>query len=405
LLHKDKEAAEEFQVTDAGDTAVVWSVGASVRTVEDALAKAEIDLREWEVVKKTINSWPTSMKVKDADGEKPLRVWNWQIKLELRRRVPKPVAAAVRELLDELRKKPIQHSAVRRIKHRHMHLLEISLYDAHFGKRCWGAETGENYDLEIAKSDYAQAVDDLLARIEGWDVEKVILPIGNDFFHADNWQSTTAHGTHVDSVDDRFQRVFKVGCRAVEYAVRRAREAADVEVLWIPGNHDPSTSYYLCEWVAAVFAGDKHVQVDNGARSRKYRQYGATLLGYTHGDPVHQVKHGRLPLVMATDEPQAWAATTYRAWRCGHFHKRASFDFTSSDTFNGVRVDILPSISGTDKWHYEHGFVNNVRTAEAWLWSKEQGYVGHFSVLTASERKDRKHESASGRNHRLRDSG
>ena len=46
----------------------------------------------------------------------------------------------------------------------------------------------------------------------------------------------------------------------------------------------------------------------------------------------------------------------------------------------GTIIRILPSLSGTDAWHHEKGFVGNTRAAQAYAWGKETGYKGHFQV-------------------------
>ncbi len=382
--HQAKKSLKpKFQVRVLHDDIEIISVGDSIRTVEDALAKAEIDLRLWEIAETTINSWEVAGKIhagQDRAGHwKPQKLWHhplWQVKVKLRRRAPKAIQEAIKDLLKEVvspAKKPVR----RKRSANRDYLLEVVLFDAHFGKLCWGMETGENYDLDVAEHDYVQAIDDLLTTVSHLPVEKIIFPLGNDFFHVNNWLNTTARGTNVDAVDDRFQKVFRVGCKAVRHAIDACREVAPVEALWVPGNHDPETSWYMCEWLSAFFRNDPEVEFDNGPEGRKYRQHGKVLLAYTHGD---EIKLDRLPLLMAAEQPTLWADTKYRAWRCGHFHKKAQTDYVAGDTFNGVKVDILPSISGTDSWHYKKGFVKNVRTAEAYLWSRSKGYVGHFSV-------------------------
>lgn len=389
----DEKEKPTWRVVETENEARIWSVGDSVLTVNDAIAKAGFDLKLWEIVEKKANSWPTSMKLATGsrkDGthnEEPHQIWNWQITVKLRRKAPKGVQLGIQDLLKDLRDQPLKFPAVpKRKKMRDPHLLEISLYDAHFGKLCWGEETGTDYDLKIAESDYLAAVDDLLVLVDGYDIERVVLPVGNDFFQVNNWLGTTARGTQVDSTDDRFQKVFRCGARAIQHAVMRCREFASVEMPWIPGNHDPETSWYLTEYLSAVFAGDDRVRISNGPLHRKYMQYGTTLLGYAHGDTP---KIERLPSLMASDVPQAWAASTWRAWRCGHLHAKKKIEFvTTGDTFAGVRIDILPSISGTDKWHYDHGFIRNPRAAEAWLWSRKRGYTGQFSVATRSQQSD-----------------
>lgn len=378
---------EGFEMAEVGDTTSISSVSYTIRTVDEALAFANIDTSVWEVAETTLNAWEVAGKKnagQDADGRwQGEELWKqtlWQVKVKLRRRAPKAVQDGVRQLLDDLRSRPIKLPRPARRRARDPHLLEMVLFDPHFGKRCWGREVdGADYDLEIAESIFVNAVNELLERAACFEIDKIVFPLGQDFFQANNEDSQTSHGTVVDSVDDRLSVVFRAGCRAVLTAIQACREVADVEVLWVPGNHDPTTSWFLCEVLAARFGGakDRHVAVDNGPTTRKYRQYGQSLIGYTH---AYDEKIRDLPLIMAAERPQAWSETKYRAWRCGHLHKRAQFAYTAGDTFNGVRVDILPSLSGTDAWHYRKGYVRNGRTAECYLHSRDAGYVGHFST-------------------------
>lgn len=371
----------QFQVDDHESGKSIWAVGTEVRTVEDALAKAEIDTALWEVERSQINSWPTSMK--GADGQ-PQQVWNWQVKVWLRRKAPRHVQDGIRELLSELRSNPPKaapaNRPVKRSTTDNPHMLEISLFDAHFGKLCWGQETGNDYDMEIAERVYNMAADDLLSKCSGFEIDKILLPVGNDFFQVNNWDGTTRRGTVVDSVDDRFQRVFRAGCRSLAQLIDRCREIADVDVKWVPGNHDPETSWYLCEWLDAWYNGDKHVSVDNSPQPRKYVPYGVNLIGLTHGD---KERHRDLPLNMATEVPQWFAETVCREIHLGHYHKAREMRHLALDEFNGIRVRILPSLSGTDSWHFEHGYVQNKRAAEAYLWNKQEGYAGTFNTMAA----------------------
>jgi hypothetical protein len=379
--------SDRFEMVESEDGATISSVSKTIRTVEDALVRAEIDTAIWEVFETKVNSWEVAGKRnrgQDEDkrwlGEELWTETLWQVTVKLRRKAPKSIQTGVQDLLVSLRDNPIRLSKPPRRKLRDPHMLELVLFDAHIGKRCWGQEVdGADYDLDIAEGIFINAVHELLGRVENFNIEKIIFPLGQDFFQTDNAAGETSHGTVVDSVDDRLAVVFRAGCRAVLKALYACRQVADTEVVWVPGNHDPTTSWFLCEVLAATFGTMKnpHVTIDNGPTYRKYRQYGQSLLGYTH---AYDEKLRDLPLIMAAERPQMWADTKYRAWRCGHLHKKAQYSFTAGDTFNGVKVDVLPSLSGTDAWHYRKGFVKGHRTAEVYLWSRDAGYTGHFST-------------------------
>ena len=55
------------------------------------------------------------------------------------------------------------------------------------------------------------------------------------------------------------------------------------------------------------------------------------------------------------------------------------------DTYGGVTVSVLPSLSGTDSWHYKKGYVKNNRAAEAYLWHHDDGYAGHGHVRDGAD--------------------
>lgn len=347
-----------------------------IRTVTQALEYAEIDKRIWEVDRVQINSWEVGGKFGKKGHEKWDKCQLWQVKVTLKRRVPQYVADAIDLLVADFKKfKPLRSRPRAKRSRLNPHMLEVSLFDSHFGKFCWGKETGQDYDLKIAESIYFEAVEDLLEKTTSYNIDRIIYPIGNDFFHVNNWDNTTARGTPQD-VDTRFQKVFDIGCRSIIHAIERCSQVAPVELIWVPGNHDPETSFYMAKVISAWFRANRDVTVDDGPKERKYVHYGTSLLGFTHGD---EEKHSDLPTIMAGEVPDMWAGSSHREWHLGHFHKKKETRFSAGDTHTGVPVVVLPSLSGTDKWHYKKGYVNNRRAAVAYLWSHKYGYAAHFN--------------------------
>jgi hypothetical protein len=157
------DKGRRFEVEEFRGGLRVFSVDTEIRTVEDALAKGEVDLAIWEPYKTKVNSWPVAVKTAELQVE---TVWLWQVSVECRRKV----SAAIAEACPEIIKRMEAHSpayrkapAVKRLTD--PHLLELSLADHHFGKLAWGRETGEDWDLRIAENVWLDAVDDLLAKV------------------------------------------------------------------------------------------------------------------------------------------------------------------------------------------------------------------------------------------------
>jgi len=367
------------------------SVSASIQTLDGALKAGKVDLTIWEVERYIINKWDVGAKYRDQNLKMEKGVMTghairknewlvqplWQVKVWLRRRVEKKVVDAIEALMIRAEKhstKYIDIQIPKLIKDKH--LLEISIFDLHFGKLAWGKETGTDYDMDIAEKIYHDAVVELCSKTKGFPIEKILFPIGQDFFHIDNARNTTVNDTPQD-VDSRYPKIFTKGVMACVKAIDYMRTIAPVDVLWVPGNHDRTSSYHLVRELAAWYKDAKNVNVDTSPSPRKYINYGKCLIGFTHGD---EEKHSMLPTLMADEVPTAWANCVSKEWHIGHTHTRRRTAYGMDDSFGSVTVRTLPSLSGTDSWHFRKGYVKGTRAAEGYLWSKEKGYSGHFSA-------------------------
>ncbi len=246
------------------------------------------------------------------------------------------------------------------------HLALISIPDAHLGKLAWREEVGADYDLKIAVSTFKDAVLGLLAKTTGYPVDRVCMVLGNDFLNADNFALTTTRGTPQHG-DGRFPKVYRAGRELLVWSIEQALTLAPVDVILIPGNHDEQSTYTIGDSLECWFRNCPDVRIDNRPSSRKYYEYGRTLLAFDHGDGV---KPKSLPSVMAAEAPEAWGRSLQRECITGHLHT-----FRMEEVV-GVNVRILPSLCASDKWHHKNGYVGNKRAAQAIYYHREQGWVG-----------------------------
>jgi hypothetical protein len=346
-----------------------------VRTVDDALAYAEIDPAVWEVDRSVVNKW--DMGYKNNDGEADTKGL-WQVKVWLRRRARKGLTDA----LDAIHKRAEAYSpqyapeqCVPYVEGGHLYM--VSVYDAHFGKLAWREETGNNYDLRIAERLYDSAITDLLSYARGLPVSRICFPVGQDFLHVDNITLTTQKGTPQGAdTEGRYAKIVETAFMALVKAIERMVSLAPVDVVLVQGNHDPTVSYHLCRELRAWFRHDGNVNVDCDFNSRKYYEWECALIGLNHGE---ECPDNRLVNLMATERPQAWARTTCHEWHKGHLHKRKTVQHTAVDSFEGLVVRTLPSLSARDAWHYAKGYVGN-RAAEAYVYHETRGFVGLFAT-------------------------
>ena len=352
-----------------------------IGTVAAAIEKGAVDTTIWEPVRTQVTSWEVGMKLKDGDGAERVHVEPlWRVFVEFRRKVPRNIEKAAEAWLASLQGRLPAFPAVRispKVSAKQGHLFEISISDAHFAKLAWSGDTGNSYDLNIARESFLQAASALLSEVEHLPVSEILLPLGNDLFHIDSDANTTAGGTPQD-VDSRFTKMAEVGIATLVETVELARKKAPVRVLYVPGNHDLRTSWWATRVLRAHFRGLPDVFVDADARSRKYHLFGKTLVGFTHGC---EEAHRDLPNIMAGEEPEKWARSQFREWHLGHFHKVKETRHVAADSFGGVVVRVLPSISGTDRWHYSKGYTGQHRAAQGFLYSQENGLRAQYTAV------------------------
>lgn len=345
-----------------------------IRTVEDALEYAEVDMEIWQVDRFTINKW--DMGYTDSEGEAQAKQL-WQVKVWLKRHVidARDIAQIVCDMMDA-HSPHYDKLPVRRKPKRGGLMAEPCLMDLHVGKFAWAQETGENYDHQIAIDRLYAATEDLIEKVQPHEPELIVLPTGNDLLHTDNLEGTTFKQTGQD-VDTRHGKVFSECKRAIVHVIERWLTVAPVVVKIVPGNHDKETLFHLGDSLQSWFRQNPDVEVDNRAMVRKYFRWGTVLIGYTHGD-TSGPREKELPLIMAQEQREDWAVTTWREWHTGHLHKRGKTDYVAGETYQGVGVRRIPSLCGTDAWHFEKGFVKGWKLALVMLWDKKLGYAGEL---------------------------
>lgn len=366
LFKQAKQAGgERFDVTGSDNSKEIVSVSKSIRTLDEALAEGKVDLKTWEVERYIINKWEVFAK---DYGHQPL----WQVKVWLKRRLKKRVTDAFEIVMKEMDKHSPKYAPKKILHPTDPHLLELSIFDLHLGKLAWSSETGVDYDVKIAREIYHDAIEDLASKAKGFPIDRILMPIGQDFFHLDNVENKTVNGTPLD-VDSRYPKIFGIGVLACVQAIDYMLGIAPVDVIWVPGNHDRTTSYHLVRELEAWYRNCKNVNVDCSPKIRKYYSYGKTLIGFTHGN---EENGNTLPSIMASECPRGWCSSVTREWHIGHKHKNNVKEFEVDGVPVGVRV--LPSLSGTDSWHYRKGFANQLRAASAFVYSKNRGFSGYF---------------------------
>jgi hypothetical protein len=340
-------------------------------TVEQLLNAHDISLEYWEIEKQIVNSWEVGAKTPDGTiATTPL----FQVKVWLRSKIEsKRLDTIKQEFIDDLKAlSPI----VKKIKYTNSSskpkkLVELNIFDLHLGKFAWHEETNEDYDLKIAIDIFNNCIDHFIDSIQGVNVDKFLLPIGNDFFNSDYSYpfNRTTKGTPQEN-DTRWQHIFRKGRQLLIDNINKLTQIAPVDIVMIPGNHDYEKIFYLGDSLEGWFSNNENVNVNNIANPRKYYKYGNILLGFTHGD---KERINDLPLIMAQENPMEWGTTKHREFHLGHIHHKQEIKYKSTHEYNGVIIRYMSSLAGNDAWHHSKGYVGSKRSAECLVWDSEKG--------------------------------
>jgi len=355
-----KQAKETSKVE--GNTWEVSIDETRICTLDQLLDHCKVDRTQWTVKSFICNKWEGYT----ADGEGAIKVSPlFQVKATLERAKDLTLDAIKAEV--ESLKKTFNKSVkpTKAAKSSTGNSLELSLYDAHYGRLSWGEETGwADYDLPLAAKVYNDAVDSILERCK-FPLDEICYVVGNDLVHFDNLNATTTRGTSVD-VDSRFSKVFRKVRETVQLQIEKLRKIAPVKVYMVPGNHDTLSIWHLGDSLECYYNGADDVEVFNSPNPRKYYTYGKNMIMFCHGD---KGKHEDYPLIMANEKPTLWAESDFREVHLGHFHHMLVKDKV------GCRIRVIPALCPPDYWHSSNGYVGSVRGAQGFVWSKENGLV------------------------------
>jgi len=251
------------------------------------------------------------------------------------------------------------------------HLLVVDPADIHIGKLATAFETGEDYNSNIAVQRVHEGVEGILNKVKGFEIDQILLIIGNDILHIDTPKRTTTSGTFQDT-DGMWYTNFLMAKQLYVDVIEKLRLIAKVHITYNPSNHDYTNGFFLADAIQSWFRLDESVTFDCSINHRKYYRYHNNLIGTTHGDGA---KITDLGLLMAEEAKQNWAETKHRYVYTHHVHHKTSKDFI------GVTVESLRSPSGADSWHHRNGYVHAPKAIEGFLHSKNYGQIARITHI------------------------
>ena len=351
--------------------------GDGFATVDEFIREAGIDLNDWRIVKVTTGRW--YMGYKDANTQEAHKLPLYTIKIEAAPVDKKKFDyLKVRDqVIADMNAAPApKYQPLQRVETPGGCLVVIDAADTHFGKYAAAIETGDDYNLDIARRRVLEGVAGIIGQaIKAYEIDRILLVVGNDVLHVDNSIATTTNGTF-QNTDGLWFEMFQAAKQTFIDVIESLIPIADIDVVFNPSNHDYTSGYMLVDSLASWFRNSKNVTFTAGPAHRKYYQYGNSLIGTTHGDGAKPVD---LPALMSHEVPKMWAATKYRYFYTHHIHHKDRTRFLETKDFIGMTVEALRSPSATDSWHGKKGYTGVVKAVEGFIHSKEKGQIARLT--------------------------
>lgn len=231
----------------------------------------------------------------------------------------------------------------------------VGLYDVHYGRR---PLVGDKRDVA---EDVMRVVEEIADKLEDRGVDKVFITIGQDFLNSDNPQGTTTKGTPQDN-SMAWHEMLAGGLTLMSRVVDALGSVADVEVIYSEGNHDMVLSYAIAKALEERYRNMDGFEVDTDPSPRKYRLWGKTAIGFSHGD-----KEADLATVMQTENAPLWGASSFRYWFLGHLHQLNILEK------NGVTMIWCRAMALPDEWTAHKGFVGTERGVTCGIIGEDTG--------------------------------
>jgi hypothetical protein len=247
----------------------------------------------------------------------------------------------------------------------------LTITDFHLGMYAYEAETGDNWDTNIARQVFLDAIQQMVDASP--KAHYGMLNQLGDFLHWDGILAVTPQSGHVLDADTRYSKLVELTMDIMVEAVRiMLAKFGEVIIVQAEGNHDISGSIWLRKHIKHMFKDEPRVSVIDNDFPFYAHLHGKCMLGFHHG---HKVKMQQLQRVFSS-EPRfrsMWGQADYSYIHCGHFHHERVVED------GGAIVEQHPSLSGRDAYAARGGWVS-ARGAKIITYHETDGEIHRTTV-------------------------
>lgn len=247
----------------------------------------------------------------------------------------------------------------------------LVITDFHLGSYCWGDETSEDYNTDMARDLFLDSIKEMIDRTPNSKIG-LLCNLG-DFLHWDGLLQITPTSAHILDNDSRYSRIVDIAMTVMNEAVRMMLEKYEkVVFVCAEGNHDIAGSIWLRKFISKLYADEPRLDViDNDFPYYAYR-HGNIMLCFHHG---HKVKMDRLPKVFSSEPRfrEDWGKSKVAYIHSGHYHHERVLEDA------GAITEQHPTLASRDSYATRLGLMSH-RGAKVITYDNEDGEVSRITI-------------------------
>ena len=273
-------------------------------------------------------------------------------------------------VIDELKKELPKETPVKTPKFKNNSLCnQYVITDYHLGMMSWGEETGDDWDLSIAKKVLIDFFKTAIHQSPQAD-EAILAQIG-DFLHWDGLEAVTPANKHVLDADTRFTKLIRTAIKLIRQVINMLlKKYSKVTLILAEGNHDPASSAWLREVFYAFYEDEKRLVVDTNPDPYYCVTFGDVCLFYHHG---HKRKLNNIDTSFVSKFKKEFGNSKYVYAHTGHLHHQHTIES------NLMILEQHRTLAGKDAYASRGGWLSG-RDSKVITYHKKYGEVARQTI-------------------------
>lgn len=247
----------------------------------------------------------------------------------------------------------------------------LTITDFHLGMYAWEAETGDDWDMSIARDVFLNSIHDMI-QASPKSGTGILCQLG-DFLHWDGMLAVTPQSGHILDADTRYGKLIEMAMSVMTEAVKMMlKRFGKVVVVSAEGNHDISGSIWLRKHIKQIFRDETRLEVIDNEFPYYAYLHGETMLGFHHG---HKMKLANLHKLFASEPRfrEMWGKANTTYIHTGHYHHEKVIED------GGAIAEQHPTLAARDAYAARGGWVSR-RGAKVITYDKRDGEVARITV-------------------------